>query len=191
MAKAFFIGLFVFLACGTHSAQTKPLSEAVRQMSTFANAGSFSVEYDEARYLTVAGLVVDMLVKKKKDPIAKRLKKFEWELMSYFAVKGIEKKPARVVLCVNSRSKRWTFLRNNHMTLVFDGESILLGEPHRSTEYRKGKANERLCWEVDEQIVEEFSAANRVAFSIGTFSGSVPEGKMQLFRDYGKLLSVH
>lgn len=168
----------------TALSQTKPLEKALEQA---ANTPGLSVSYDESRYLTIATLTINS--REENEPLKKSTKKFEWTLESWFSVKGIDDKPARVVLCADTQSKRFLFQRDSDLTLTFAGEDILLGEGQRTSEF-KGRARENVCWEVDKVIVEEFGSAASASFSVAGLKGDFSSASLASFRAYAHVLEV-
>ncbi|QQS40887.1 MAG: hypothetical protein IPM63_16195 [Acidobacteriota bacterium] len=166
------------------SAQTKPLEKAQEEA---ANIPEISVSYDETRYLTIAKLTIDS--REENEPLKKSTKKFEWTLESWFSVKGIDDKPARVVLCVDTQSKRFLFQRDSDLTLTFAGEDILLGEGQRTSEF-KGRARENVCWEVDKMVVEEFGSAASASFSVAGLKGDFAAASLAKFKAYYRVLTM-
>ncbi len=123
--------------------------------------------------------------------LKKTAKKFEWTLESWFAIKGIDAKPVRVVLCADTQAKKFLFQRNSELTLTFDGEDVLLGEAQRTSEYKGGKAKENVCWEVDKVITDDFAKASKAAFAIGGIQGIFSAASLGKFRVYGKLVTFN
>lgn len=166
------------------SAQTKSLESAQAEA---AGTPGVSIAYEENRYLTVARITADSLPANKL--LNKQFKRFEWTLETWFAIKGIDAKPARVVLCLATRSKRFAFTSDRDLTLTFDGEDVLLGEAQRSTEVKGGKARENLCWEVDEVITKDFAGATSAGFSIASVRGIFSPDDLSRLRSYGRLVT--
>jgi hypothetical protein len=178
---------FAFFAAPAF-AQTKALDTAQTQLATFANASEFSLAYDETRYVTIATVTADSI--SDNESFKKQLKKFEWTLSSYFAVKGIDTRPVRVVLCADTQAKKFLFQRDSDLTVTFDGEDVLLGEAQRTSEFKSGKTKENLCWEVDKVITEDFAKATKASFAIAGFRGTFSAASLAKFRDYGSLVTV-
>lgn len=168
--------------------QIKSIEAAQNEMKNFNDFGAFSVSYDETKYWTIAEIKTEVL--DEKDNLRKQFSKFEWTLSSFFAIKGIDAKPVRSLLCVSSQSKNFVFSRENSLTiLLHDGEANL-GEPNRLSEVKKGKANEKLCWEVDNTIFRDFAENEKIEFQIGAVKSQIASAKMQIFKDYAKLIKV-
>jgi hypothetical protein len=165
--------------------QNKSIESALEEA---AGTPGISVAYDETRYLTKVGVNVDAMADN--ESFKKQMKRFEWTLESWFAIKGIDSKPVRVVLCADTQAKRFLFQRNSELTLTFDGEDVLLGEGQRTSEYKGGKAKENVCWEVDKVITDDFAKAVKASFSVGGLRGSFSSGSLAKFRGYGSLVTV-
>jgi hypothetical protein len=179
-----FLGLFILLTPTTIKAQKKAFDAAV---SEAANTDGVSVTYNRELYLTFATLELD--VRDESKALKKSFKEFEWKLESWFADKGIDSKPVRVVFCLNTKSKRFVFRDDKNLTLTFNNQDILLGEGQRTSVY-KGSARETVCWEVDKIIVEEFAVAASAAFSIAGVNGPFSSESLSKFRAYGQLVDV-
>lgn len=171
-------------------AQTKSIDTAVAEISAFTDAGAFSISYDESKYLTSVELNFEILGPE--DPLRKRLKKYDLQLTSFYTFRGIDANPVRNVLCINSQSKgkEWIFARENALTIFFENDEIEFGEPNRSTEIRRGKASENMCWEISQQVVGDLAAAELMEIRLGSIRTIIPLGKVRLFKDYAKLLEV-
>lgn len=167
------------------SAQTKSLESAQSEAS---GTPGMTVSYDETRYITMTSLNVDALADN--EMLKKTAKKFEWTLESWFAIKGIDAKPVRVVLCADTQAKKFLFQRNSELTLTFDGEDVLLGEAQRTSEYKGGKAKENVCWEVDKVITDDFGKATKATFAVGGIRGTFSAASLGKFRDYSDLISM-
>lgn len=166
-------------------AQTKSLESAQNEA---AGTPSISIGYEENRYLTITRITVDSLPAN--ELLGKQFKKFEWTLETWFAIKGIDAKPARVVLCLATESKRFAFASDRELVLAFDGEEVLLGEAQRTSEVKGSKARENLCWEVDEVITKDFAKASTASFAIGRTGGALSADDLKAFRKYGEIVSV-
>ncbi len=170
------------------SAQSKTLEQAQTQLAAFQSSAEFSLRYEETRYVTIASVKVDSIADNQ--DLKKQFKKLEWQLESYFAIKGIDETPVRVVLCLATQSKRFAFTSDRELTLNFDGEDIMLGEAQRTSEVKGGKARENLCWEVDSVITEHFEKATNASFAVGTVRGKFSPATLKGFKDYGALVIV-
>ncbi len=188
MNKIFAAILLILLASFVCFSQTKSFEEAQNEIKNFTDFAAFSFSYDESKYLTIAEIKTEVLAEK--DDLRKRFSKFEWQMSSFFAVRGIDRKPVRNVLCINSQSKAFTFSRENSLTILFSDGDVMLGEPNRSSEVKRGKASERLCWEVDNEIFGDFAKSDKIEFQLGEIKGQIRADKMQIFKDYAKLLEV-
>jgi len=188
MNKIFAAILLILLSSFVCFSQTKSFEEAQNEIKNFTDFAAFSFSYDESKYLTIAEIKTEVLAEK--DDLRKRFSKFEWQMSSFFAVRGIDRKPVRNVLCINSQSKAFTFSRENSLTILFSDGDVMLGEPNRSSEVKRGKASERLCWEVDNEIFGDFAKSDKIEFQLGEIKGQIRADKMQIFKDYAKLLEV-
>lgn len=188
MKIAFITFWFVFLITSVCCAQTKSFEDAQNEVRSFTDSGVFSLYYDQSTYLTVAEIKLDIL--REKDPLRKQFSKFEWQLTSFFAIKGIDTKPVRNVLCLNSQSKTFQFSRENRLSISFTGDDVEFGEPNRSSELKRGKAKEELCWEVNKEIFTDFAGSGNIKFAIGKFESNVPDDKLNILKDYERLLTV-
>ena len=188
MNKFFFAISLILLASFVCFSQIKSFEDAQNEVKNFSDLNAFSFSYDESKYLTKAEISVEVL--DEKDDLRKKFSKFEWQLTSLFAIKGIDAKPVRNVLCVNSQSKIFAFSRENELTILFSDGDVMLGEPNRASEVKKGKANEKLCWEVDQEIFRDFAKSEKIEFQIGLVKGQIRADKMQIFKDYAKLLEI-
>ncbi len=188
MHKFFGTILLVLLTCGTCFSQIKSIEDAQNEIKTFNDLNAFSVLYDETKYLTKAEISFEIL--EEKDNLRKQFSKFEWQMTSLFAIKGIEAKPVRNILCINSQSKTFVFSRENSLTILFSDGDVNFGEPNRLSEIKKGKANEKLCWEVDQEIFRDFADSEKIEFQIGIIKGQISPDKMQILKDYAKLFTV-
>lgn len=188
MNKNFLTILLILLASCVCFSQIKSIEDAQNEVKNFNNLAAFSVSYDETKYWTVAEIKTEVL--DEKDSLRKQFSKFEWQLSSFFAIKGIDAKSVRNTLCINSQSKTFAFSRDNSLMILFaDGEANL-GEPNRLSEIKKGKANEKMCWEVDNMIFPDFAKSEKIEFQIGSVKGQIASDKMQIFKDYAKLIKV-
>jgi len=178
--------MLIIAAFSPHvSAQVKSIEAAQEEA---AGTTGISVAYDESRYLTLTSVTVDSIPAN--EPLKKQFRKFEWKLETWFAIKGIDAKPARVVLCLATQSKRFVFASDRELTLAFDGDDVLLGEAQRSTEVKGGKARETLCWEVDEVITRDFTKSASASFAIGRTRGTFSAADLNAFKAYGMVVSV-
>lgn len=168
--------------------QTKSLDAAETQIKTFANSAKFSAAYDANKYVTKVDVSFDIL--EPKTPLAKQFKKFEFQLTSLFADKGIDAKPVRTTLCINTQSKKFYFLSDRNLTIAVDGETILLGEADRSTEVKGSKISENLCWEIDKQLVKDLGNISSFRFEIGSIKGEFNADNIRFFTDYAELVKV-
>lgn len=188
MHKTFVTISLVLLASCVCFSQIKSLEDAQNEAKSFNDFAAFSVSYDETKYWTIAEIKTEVL--DEKDSLRKQFSKFEWTLSTFFAIKGIDAKPVRNTLCVNSQSKTFAFSRENFLTLfLHDGEANL-GEPNRLSEIKKGKANEKLCWEVDNTIFPDLAENEKIEFQIGTIKSQISSDKMQVFKDYANLIKA-
>jgi hypothetical protein len=169
----------------TAYSQTKSIETALEEA---AGTPGILVAYDETRYLTKVSLNVDAIADN--ESFKKQIKRFEWTLESWFAIKGIDAKPVRVVLCADTQAKRFLFQRNSELTLTFNGEDVLLGEGQRTSEYKGGKAKENVCWEVDKVITDDFAKASKASFSAGGLRGNFSDASLSRFLAYSRILSV-
>jgi hypothetical protein len=188
MGKSIFTILLFFVSSLTCFSQTKSFEDAQNEIKNFTDASAFSLIYDEARYLTVAEIRFEVLTEK--DALRKQFSKFEFQLTSSFSAKGIDLKPYNNSLCFNTQSKTIQFSRENVLTMSFSNGDVNLGEPNRATEIKRGKANEKLCWNVSKEIIEDFSSSASIEYEIGTFKSKIPEDKLNIFKDYEQLLTV-
>lgn len=180
-------GMILFASCVCFS-QSKTFEEAQNEIKNFSDITAFSFSYDETRYLTKAEINLEVL--DEKDPLRNRFSRFDWQLSSFFAIKGIDTKPVRNTLCVNSQSKAFAFARENELTILFSDGDVMLGEPNRLSEVKKGKARETLCWEVDKEIFRDFAKSDKIEFQLGTVKGQIRADKIQVFKDFAELLEV-
>lgn len=184
-SRILFLVLLITAALSVNAySQTKPLETAQSEAS---KTPGISVDYNESRYLTIARLTIDALADN--EPLKKKAKTFEWTLESWFSVKGIDGKPVRVVLCADTKSKRFLFQRSTALTLTFGTDDILLGEGQRTSTF-KGKARENVCWEVDRVIVDDLAKASSASFSVAGLRGVFSEDSLARFHAYGALVAV-
>lgn len=188
MHKFFGTILLILLTYNICFSQIKSIEDAQNEIKTFSDLNAFSVLYDETKYLTKAEISFEGL--EEKDNLRKQFSKFEWQMTSLFAIKGIDAKPVRSILCVNSQSKTFVFSRENSLTIWFSDGDVNFGEPNRLSEIKKGKANEKLCWEVDQEIFRDFADSEKIEFQIGIIKGQISPDKMQILKDYAKLFTV-
>lgn len=168
--------------------QTKSLDDAETQIKTFTNSEKFSAVYDANKYVTKVEVLFDIL--KPKTPLEKQFKKFEFQLTSLFADKGIDAKPVRTTLCINTQSKKFYFLSDRNLTVSIDGETILMGEADRSTDVKGRKVTENLCWEIGKELVKELGNAASLGYEIGTIKGNFNADNIQFFKNYAMLVKV-
>ena len=166
--------------------QTKSITDAQNEIKSFANSSQFSVIYESAKYATIAEVKFDIV--EKKTPFAKVFKEFAFKITSLFSNNGIEAKPSRTTLCINTRSKKFHFSSNRNLSLTVDNEAITLGEAQRSTEFKRGKVRENLCWEIDKAIVDDLGKASSVKYEVGQVKGTLASAKLKFFEDYANLL---
>jgi hypothetical protein len=186
--KALSAVVLVLLAAVFSQAQSKSYADAAAEIRTFDDFTAFALSYDEARYVTIAEMKVEILGEK--DDLRKTLKTFEWQMRSLFALKGIDAKPVQTLLCINSQSKTFLFSRENELTIFFHNEDVGFGVPNRSSELKGKKAGETLCWEINREIVEDLAKADKIEFQVGSIRTRIRADKLQVFKDYGKLLKV-
>ncbi len=180
--------LAIFLFSVSAFSQTKPLTDAQAEIKTFSNPENFSVVYDSAKYVTKAEVSFDIL--ERKTPLSKIFKKFGFKITSLFAIDGIDTKPVRSTLCINTQSKRFHFSSNRNLTLTINSEVINLGEANRSTKVKGRKIKEDLCWEIDQEILEDTEKAERIGYEVGRIKGSIDKLKLRFFKDFAKLLKI-
>lgn len=168
--------------------QTKSVTDAETQITSFINSGNFSAVYDQSKYVTKAEVSFDIL--EPKTPLEKQFKAFEFQITSLFADNGIDQKPVRNTLCINTQSKKFNFASDRNLTILLDGEIINLGEADRSTEVKGRKIKENLCWEIDKEIIKDFGTASKFDFQISNIKESLPNEKLQFFKDFSKLVQV-
>lgn len=188
MNKTFSVILLIMLFAIGVFAQIKPLAEARAEIKSFAQAEQFSILYDQSKYVTKADVTFDIV--ERKTPFSKIFKKFEFRLLSLFADKGVDTKPVRSTLCINTQSKKYYFSGNRNLTLILDNETINLGEADRSTEVKGRKIKENLCWEIDKALIQDLGTASNVGYQIGRVKGNLTSDKLQFFKDYAKLVQV-
>lgn len=181
------LGLTLLAACFS-LAQTKSLTDAEAEIKTFDDPGAFTLFYDESRYVTVAEINVEIL--DEKDDLRKKLKKFDWQMRSLFALKGIDAKPVQNLLCISSQSKTFLFARENELTISFPDEDVNFGMPNRLSEVKGGKAKENLCWEISAEIVRDLGRSDKIEFQVGPLKTRMRADKIQVFKDYAKLLKI-
>ncbi len=188
MKKIFAAVILIFLSSGVCPAQIKSFEDAQKEISLFDEPAAFSLAYDETKYLTAAEARLEIL--EEKNGLRKQFQKFEWQLSSFFAIKGIDKKPVRNTLCITTQSKQFAFSRENNLTVFLSEEDVNLGEPNRLSEIKRGKATEKMCWEVDKEIFRDFADQEKIEFQIGSLKLTVPASKIRIFKDFKKLLTV-
>jgi hypothetical protein len=188
MGKSVITILLFFVSSLSCFSQTKSFEDAQNEIKNFNGASAFSLIYDETRYLTVAEIRFEVLTEK--DALRKQFSTFEILLTSSFSAKGIDAKPYSVSLCFITQSKTIQFSRDNGLTVSFSNGDVDFGEPNRTTEMKRGKVNEKLCWNVSKEISEDFSKSASIDFEIGKFNGKIPEDKLNIFKHYGQLLAV-
>jgi hypothetical protein len=176
------------LLCICAFSQTKSLNAAETEIKTFANFSNYSAVYDEAKYVTRVEVSFDIL--EPKTALQKQFNKFEFKITSLFATDGIDQKPVRNSLCINTQSKKFFFSSNRNLTILLDGENVTLGEADRSTEVKGRKIKENLCWEIDMNLIKDFGKASTINFQIGTINNNINSPNLQFFKDYTKLLQI-
>ncbi len=182
------ISLILLLSIFTFS-QTKSIADAESEIKTFQNFANFSVVYDDPKDLTTAKVLLD--INQNDEILQKSFKKFDWEFSSVFSGNSIDDKPVRNILCIYTQSKRLVFASNNTLTILLGNEEINFGDPNRLSEVKSGKVKEKLCWDVDKEIVEDFGKADSLSFQIGATKISIPANMLQIFKDYAKLLKTN
>ncbi len=188
MNKLALITFALFLLSLSVFPQNKSIADAETEIKSFQNFTSFSVSYDDPKDLTTAKVVIDLRNDEKS--LKKSFKKFYWELISIYSGNAIDQKPVRNLLCLNTQGKRLRFGSNNLLTFMLENESVDFGEPQRSTKVKGSKVNENLCWDINKEIIEDFAQADDISFKIGSFNNSFGAVKLQIFKDYAKLLKI-
>lgn len=188
MNKCLILISLVLLFSATVFTQSKSLTKAQEEIKTFTNPNNFSVIYDQTRYVTKAEVKFDIL--KAKTPLAKQFKEFKFKVTSLFATDGIDQKPVRTTLCINTRSKKFYFSSRRSLTLTIDSKTINLGEGNRSTKIKGRKIRENLCWEIDKELVQDLGKASSINYQIGAIKGNLNSTKLQFFRNYTRLISI-
>lgn len=185
--KRFFI--VVALTCATAGfafSQTKSLSELETAIRSFENLELFSVKYDDKKDATVLNLSFDLRLEEPK--LQKEFKEFGLELSSIYTGIGIDAKPYRTVVCTNSRGKKFYFASNRQLKVSLDYQEFTLAEGQRTTEVRRGKVFENLCWDIDQELVRDFGLVETMILTIGNIQIPISSGKIAAFRNYSKLL---
>jgi hypothetical protein len=179
----------ILIFSGSLFSQTKSLADADAEIKGFANPGQFSAVYDQAKYVTRATVSFDIV--EPKTPFSKQFKKFEFQIRSLFADNGIDTKPVRSTLCINTEGKRYFFASSRNLTIRLDGETINFGEADRSTEVKGRKVKENLCWEIDKELIKDFGTSANLEYEVGSIKGNLGAGKLQFFKDYATLVRVN
>lgn len=178
--------LLIFSVCAF--SQTKSISEAETEIKTFKNSANFSVTYDDPKDLTTAKVLLD--IRENTEALQKPFKKFDWEITSIFSGIEIDGKPVRNVLCINTQSKKPNFASGNTLLILLENEEVNFGEANRFSEVKGGKVEERMCWDISKEIIEDFAEVENMNFQIGSIKSSVSINLLQFFRDYAKLLKL-
>ena len=189
MKSAIKFGLIFAVIClvsGIARAQTKSFEDARIEITKFKNPELFSVAYE--RDLTTVKLSFDLREDNKS--LRKPFKEFVFELSSVYSGPSIDHKPIRSLVCIRTRSKKFYFSSNRDLTFFADSKILRFFEGERSTELRKRKARENLCWEMDKEALGIVSKSGVISFQVGSQKVSIPAGKSILFGNYAQLLNT-
>jgi len=168
--------------------QGKSLVDAESEIKTFKNFESFSVTYNDRKDLTTATVTIN--IRNDDKALKKPFKKFVWEIASIYSGIAIDDRPVRNVLCIKTQSKGFRFARSNSLVVRLPDEKVDFGVPNRFTEAKGRRVKEHLCWDITKEIIGDLAKAGSINFQVGSVSSSIPRSKLQLFKDYAKLLDL-
>lgn len=106
---------FPLIAALGISAQIKSVEIAKGEIGGFKNSSSYTVVYDDSSYLTTAEMKFDPI--DDTDPLRKIFSRSELTAAVQFAIKGIDKKPVRSSICLQTQAKTFKFSRDNDLTI--------------------------------------------------------------------------
>jgi len=174
-----------FLAAASF-AQTKSYGEVQAEISAFETPAFYTASYEND--LTTVKLFFDL--REDNPGLQKPFKEFSFEISSIYSGPAVDGKPVRSLVCISTRAKKFYFSSNRELTIFVDSAPLRFGEGERSTELRKGKTREKLCWAMDDEALEELVEAGAVSFQVGSQTVSIPSEKSRLFDGYAALLKT-
>lgn len=190
MTKNKFLLVFITIlfVCANIFSQTKSIEQVQTQINSFPNAEAFSVSYNDRKDITTLSLKLDLRGTDK--ALLKKFKELFLEMTSIYSGNLVDNKPVRNLLCINSRAKRFYFASNNDLLIQLDTETIKFVSPDRSTKVKGKKVREKLCWDIDKELIDDFSKANSISFQLNTFNKTLSEQVLLIFRNYRSISSV-
>lgn len=187
MSKIFAL-IFPLIAALGVSAQIKSIESAKTEIGGFKDSSSFSVFYDENSYLTTVELKFDPIAES--DALRKIFARSEITATVQFAIKGIDKKPVRSTVCLQTQAKTFKFSRDNELQIKLESEVVEFGAPNRKSEVKRGKATETLCWEAGMELFTDLSKTDQISFQIGEYEFRIDKTNADRFDDFLALISV-
>lgn len=91
-------------------------------------------------------------------------------------------------LVFESTSRRWTFLKNQELYALVDGERLSLGEGEWDAELRYRRVSEGVAYKIPLNIMSRIAKANSAELLIGTQELKLKDEHQQAIRD---LLSLN
>jgi len=179
---------FLLAVCISSFAQTKSVEEVQAEINSFQNPTAFSIIYNDPKDITTLSLKFDLRGNDK--ILIKKFKELSFEMSSIYSGIGIDNKPVRNLLCITSRAKRFHFASNNELLIGIEEETITFTSPDRSTEVKGRKVKEKLCWDIDGELIQDFGKLNRIPLSIGEVKLSISTPKIKSIINFGKLNTV-
>ena len=178
IAALFFVGVNSF-------SQTKSIEEVQSEINTFQDSAAFSVSYNDPKDITTLSLKFDLRGNDK--ALIKKFKELSFEMSAIYSGIGIDNKPFRNLLCITSRAKRFHFASNNDLLVGIDGETITFSSPDRSTEVKGRKVTEKLCWDIDRELIQDLGNSKTLALKIGSQTLTLSSAQPDTLQSFSKL----
>ncbi|NNF00401.1 MAG: hypothetical protein HKN25_15375 [Pyrinomonadaceae bacterium] len=175
----------ICLVCVSMFSQTRSVEEVQADIDSTPNPTAFSVSYDDPKDITILLLKFDLRGTDKS--LKKRFKELFLEMSSVYSGIGIDYKPVRNLLCISSRAKRFHFASNNDLTIGIDGETVRFVSPDRSTEVKGRKVREKLCWDIDRELIKDAGSSSSLSLAIGSQKLSMYAKELALLLRFSKL----
>ena len=189
MNKSFFLTIILLLISNFTFSQTKSVEKLEAEINRFEKPSLFSAAYLDRKDTTIVKLSLNLREENK--GLKKKFREFVLELIAIYAGPGIDNKPFRNLLCINTRGKKFHFASNNTLTLLLNSGPIEFRSPDRKTEFRKRKTRENLCWDIGQELVGELATLASTKVQIGSFGVLLPANSLNYFKNYAKLVRTN
>lgn len=178
----------LLLAGATSFSQTKSIAEVQTEIDSFNDPAAFSVIYNDPKDITTLSLKAD--VRENDKNLEKKFKEFYFEMISIYSGIGVDKKPFRNLLCINSRANRFYFASDNDLVIGIENETIKFVSPDRTTEAKGRKIREKLCWDIDVELIRDLGRSSSLFLTVGSQKLSISNEKLGLLNSFSKLISI-